>query len=321
MKEIALGIRRLEKPVPISPGAAAGLVPELREAHVELLSNIHVSEKLEAVEVEMGAMGTMMSVSAESRTIFARAILANERRSIILAHNHPFQRKAEPSSGDREFISQIKMGGQMIGVPILDAIIIGMEENFSFMERGVLFTKRQGYQVPKWKEPEGFFVTSGVDPGTAKTVSTPKKAADFFSFLKNWDKETTAVVHLTPDLEWTHAECYPAGIDSDLETYHIFRRAILSTSTKFLLFGTNSEKPAVDLVDRINSWRLAGTTLCIPVLDLLVLGQKDSYSFAEHGKIFPRSKSYGVTGGEGVRLKGIVKTRRADLPSHGWTIQ
>lgn len=78
-------------------------------------------------EVSHGDLsGTMMN----PREVYKRA-LAHNAAAIIVAHNHP-SGSAKPSMEDKMTTKRIEEAGQIIGIKMIDHIIIGNEEAYSF---------------------------------------------------------------------------------------------------------------------------------------------------------------------------------------------
>jgi DNA repair protein RadC len=331
MKEYTVGIRELKKPVTIkNPAAVTDLLGELRNAEVEIPTVLHVMPDLSVRQVETCAVGSMMSVSVEARTIFAHGISQADDRSLILVHNHAFQKKAEPSAGDRDFAHGIKLASQVLGIQVHDSVIVGTKEDYSFMEKGLVFEKATHYKPIVYTHAK-LSPASILKPDNEDKVSTPKKALALVGHLtKALSKPATlAVIHLTPDLEPCAIYLYPLenGTHKE-EAKRILRDAILSPATKYLVMVSNEpmfhkgvSEVRENAADRLRHIRLGATVLCIPIVDMILVDREEHYSFAEHGKELPRSKSYAMIEDEGMKLKGPPKTRRADLPPYSWTFK
>ena len=67
------------------------------------------------------------------REIYIRALLCGAF-SVILAHNHP-SGDPTPSRLDIEMYADIKEAGRILGVKLLDSIVIGNDQYFSFEEQ------------------------------------------------------------------------------------------------------------------------------------------------------------------------------------------
>ena len=58
---------------------------------------------------------------------------------MVLIHNHP-SGDPTPSGCDVEVTDRVTASGEMIGIALLDHIIIGDQDYFSFREQGLLNT-------------------------------------------------------------------------------------------------------------------------------------------------------------------------------------
>ena len=56
---------------------------------------------------------------------------------IILAHNHP-SGNPEPSKDDLLFTKRVWEAGALVDIPLLDHIVIGDQQYFSFRQEGLL---------------------------------------------------------------------------------------------------------------------------------------------------------------------------------------
>jgi len=80
-----------------------------------------------------GRAGTIV----DSRTVFAPALKACAT-GIILAHNHPSS-NTRPSKEDIELTRNLKKGGELLNVSILDHLIITPSNGYlSFADEGIL---------------------------------------------------------------------------------------------------------------------------------------------------------------------------------------
>ena len=81
--------------------------------------------------------GTINTAAVYPREVIKRVLMLNAA-SMIIAHNHPSSGVAYPSHADRQLTARLVEALQLIDVPILDHIIIGSGEHFSFKEQGLL---------------------------------------------------------------------------------------------------------------------------------------------------------------------------------------
>ncbi len=79
-----------------------------------------------------GVSGTI----ADPKRIFKHSI-ENEASGIILCHNHP-SGNIKPSEADIKLTKKIKKGGELLDINVLDHIIIGEENYFSFADENIL---------------------------------------------------------------------------------------------------------------------------------------------------------------------------------------
>ena len=79
-----------------------------------------------------GVSGTV----ADPKRIFKYS-LENDASGIILCHNHP-SGNIKPSEADIKLTKKIKSGGELLDITILDHIIVGEENYFSFADQSML---------------------------------------------------------------------------------------------------------------------------------------------------------------------------------------
>lgn len=79
-----------------------------------------------------GVSGTI----ADPKRIF-KLCLENNASGIILCHNHP-SGNIKPSEADIDLTKKLKKGGSLLDISILDHIIIGDEDYFSFTDQNML---------------------------------------------------------------------------------------------------------------------------------------------------------------------------------------
>ena len=112
------------------------LADRLRDAENELFACLFLDSRMRLISFEILFHGTIHSASIYPREIVKRG-LAHNAANIILAHNHPSGYPA-PSGADKEVTELIKQALALIDIAVLDHIIIGNPENFSFADAGLL---------------------------------------------------------------------------------------------------------------------------------------------------------------------------------------
>ena len=82
------------------------------------------------------SMGSLSSSVVHPREVFKPAILENSA-AVIFLHNHPSGDPA-PSREDRECTNSLTQAAKILGIRVLDHIIFGETEYFSFADAGIL---------------------------------------------------------------------------------------------------------------------------------------------------------------------------------------
>lgn len=98
---------------------------------IMLLNNANKVIRLEKIGV-----GGMTGTTADPKKIF-KCALENNAASIMLCHNHP-SGNVIPSNADKQITNNLVKAGQFLEIKILDHIIIGNDNYFSFADEGLL---------------------------------------------------------------------------------------------------------------------------------------------------------------------------------------
>ena len=112
---------------------AIGLNSDLKEKKKEYLVCLFLNARNALIKKEIISIGTLDKNLIHPREIFGPAVELRSA-SIILLHNHP-SGDPEPSEQDKEIFNKIIEAGKIMGVNVLDFIIIGNENNYSFFEK------------------------------------------------------------------------------------------------------------------------------------------------------------------------------------------
>ena len=88
------------------------------------------------IETKLVGRGGVSSTVVDSKVIFSFA-LESLASGIILAHNHP-SGNLKPSNSDIRLTKKIVDAGKIMEVPILDHIIVGDNDYFSFADEGLI---------------------------------------------------------------------------------------------------------------------------------------------------------------------------------------
>jgi len=108
----------------------------LHETDRERFYAIHLDTKNKVIGVDMISQGSLNSSTVHPREVYKPAIL-NSAASVIFVHSHP-SGESEPSVSDRELTKQLKQAAEIMGIEVLDHVIIGRDEYYSFADKGEL---------------------------------------------------------------------------------------------------------------------------------------------------------------------------------------
>ena len=113
----------------------ANFVKYIEKSDIEKFVSIYLDADNKVIGIHITA-GTINCAFPIAREIFKNALLFSAA-AVILTHNHP-SGKVVPSPEDKKFTSDVSTGGKIMGIKILDHIIIGDSQFFSFSEEGIL---------------------------------------------------------------------------------------------------------------------------------------------------------------------------------------
>ncbi len=80
--------------------------------------------------------GSLNASLVHPREVF-RPVILQCAASIILVHNHP-SGEVHPSGEDKTITKRLVEAGRLMDIPVLDHIIIGHNQYFSFREQGMI---------------------------------------------------------------------------------------------------------------------------------------------------------------------------------------
>ena len=99
--------------------------------HVTYLDSQH-----RFIEHEILFRGTLSQTSVYPREV-VKGVLMRDAASVVFAHNHP-SGEVEPSRDDQTLTAVLCAALKLVDVRVLDHIIVGPTNTFSFAERGLL---------------------------------------------------------------------------------------------------------------------------------------------------------------------------------------
>ena len=113
------------------------LLAQLRHYTHEVFACLFVDINHHSLKFKILFNGTFNQATVYPREIAREALKCNAA-AVILTHNHP-SGVAEPSTADQEITEKIIHCLRLVDVQVLDHIIVGDTDTFSFAEHGLLF--------------------------------------------------------------------------------------------------------------------------------------------------------------------------------------
>ncbi|MDD7219770.1 MAG: JAB domain-containing protein [Clostridia bacterium] len=106
------------------------LADMIKDRPQEFLAMINLTSKLQVINVSILSMGTSNQAMVPMADIFRTAILSGGN-GIVVMHNHP-SGDTSPSEEDIVTTKRIATLGKMMGITLLDHVIIGGDNRYSF---------------------------------------------------------------------------------------------------------------------------------------------------------------------------------------------
>lgn len=111
----------------------SGRIPDETKEHLFLL---HLNTKNQIIRHDIISVGTLNASLIHPREIFKPAI-RESAHAVILVHNHP-SGDVEPSNADKKVTKLLKQAGSILQIDLLDHVIVGRDNWFSFREQSLL---------------------------------------------------------------------------------------------------------------------------------------------------------------------------------------
>jgi DNA repair protein RadC len=112
------------------------LVPELTDNYYEAFYVILLDRANKVIRKLNISSGGVAGTVVDPKKIFKMA-LDHNASSVILAHNHP-SNNLKPSDNDVKLTKKLQEAGKALDIPVLDHIIVGNDNYFSFADEGLL---------------------------------------------------------------------------------------------------------------------------------------------------------------------------------------
>jgi len=111
-------------------------IPRMRDLKKEVFKVLLLNSQNRIIEMMEVEEGTVNQANPIIREVFQKA-LQHFAASIICIHNHP-SGNPRPSREDRKFTRELVRAGQILQIKILDHIIIGNNNYFSFLDKDLI---------------------------------------------------------------------------------------------------------------------------------------------------------------------------------------
>lgn len=129
------------KPLVLSnPAEVYHAFKKLATSDKERFYSILLDAKNKVIGVDMVSQGSLNSSQVHPREVYKSALLSSAA-SIIFVHSHP-SGDPEPSISDKEITKQLKEAGELLGIEVLDHVIIGRDEYYSFADKDEICTEK-----------------------------------------------------------------------------------------------------------------------------------------------------------------------------------
>jgi DNA repair protein RadC len=98
--------------------------------------SLHLNSKNQLIREVLVSIGSLNTSIVHPREVFAPAV-RDSSAALIFIHNHPSGDPA-PSREDRDCTQRLIHAGQILGIRVLDHIVLGHDDYYSFADAGML---------------------------------------------------------------------------------------------------------------------------------------------------------------------------------------
>lgn len=116
------------------------VMPQLRDLKTEVFKVVYLDSNNRIIDIVDATTGTVNKAMPIVREIIHSA-LQKFAASIICVHNHP-SANITPSSEDKKFTKELYDAGKLMEIKVLDHVIIGDNEYYSFSDQGNILRER-----------------------------------------------------------------------------------------------------------------------------------------------------------------------------------
>jgi DNA repair protein RadC len=105
-------------------------------ANKEYFLSLHLNAKNQLIREVLVSIGSLSTSVVHPREVYAPAV-RDSTAALIFLHNHP-SGDPEPSREDRDCTRRLFSAGKILGIRVLDHIVFGHNDYFSFADAGLL---------------------------------------------------------------------------------------------------------------------------------------------------------------------------------------
>jgi DNA repair protein RadC len=109
-------------------------------ANKEHFFSLHLNSKNQLIREVLISIGSLSTSVVHPREVFAPAV-RDSSAALIFLHNHPSGDPA-PSREDRDCTQRLIHAGQILGIRVLDHIVVGYDDYYSFADAGLVNADR-----------------------------------------------------------------------------------------------------------------------------------------------------------------------------------
>ena len=124
------------RPIATSRDVAAALSPRLSAESREHFLAVALDAKNQPLAELTIAIGGLSACAVLAADVF-RPVLQAAAVSVIFVHNHP-SGDPTPSEADLAITERLCRAGEVLGIGVLDHVVLGAQDYFSFADAGIL---------------------------------------------------------------------------------------------------------------------------------------------------------------------------------------
>jgi len=121
-----------------SPQDVYGAFRKLEDSDKEKFYSVFLDGMKQVIGVDMVSQGCLNFSPVHPREVYKSALLASAA-SVIFVHCHPTG-DPNPSESDKTITKQLEEAGELLGIDVLDHVIVGRGEYYSFANEGELWS-------------------------------------------------------------------------------------------------------------------------------------------------------------------------------------